>query len=356
VTNRTVRNARRWRRWSLLVAGAFACAVAGPTASARAVAADDAPPAWQPPTPAEGAAVEAQVGGETHIRLAAADPDPGDVVHITAAALPPGAVIESTDGNPAEATIVFTAAPTDLGRSLITVVAEDSAAAPLSISLTLVLSVVPRHGPTSLVGPGPISRWAYVLVPTVARAAPAASAHVVARLSAVTADQEPNVVLALGEETDATGARWIRARLPILPNGSVGWIPATALDALRVIRTRLVVHRASLSIALYRAGKRIFRARIGIGRPFWPTPAGEFYVRERVAGFSDPFYGPIAFGLSARSNVLTDWPGGGFIGIHGTSMPWLLPGRVSHGCIRMRNADILRLARVLPLGTPVEIV
>jgi lipoprotein-anchoring transpeptidase ErfK/SrfK len=53
--------------------------------------------------------------------------------------------------------------------------------------------------------------------------------------------------------------------------------------------------------------------------------------------------------------VLTDWPGGGFIGIHGTNQPEILPGRVSHGCVRMPNAAVLRLARLMPLGTPVTI-
>ena len=43
---------------------------------------------------------------------------------------------------------------------------------------------------------------------------------------------------------------------------------------------------------------------------------------------------------------------GGFVGIHGTDRPDLLPGRVLHGCIRMRNEDILRLAELLPIGTP----
>jgi lipoprotein-anchoring transpeptidase ErfK/SrfK len=52
---------------------------------------------------------------------------------------------------------------------------------------------------------------------------------------------------------------------------------------------------------------------------------------------------------------LTDWPGGGFIGIHGTNEPQLLPGRVSHGCIRLRNRDIARLAELMPVGTPVTI-
>jgi lipoprotein-anchoring transpeptidase ErfK/SrfK len=40
--------------------------------------------------------------------------------------------------------------------------------------------------------------------------------------------------------------------------------------------------------------------------------------------------------------VLTDWPNDRVIGIHGTSEPQLLPRHVSHGCMRLRNQDILR--------------
>ena len=60
-------------------------------------------------------------------------------------------------------------------------------------------------------------------------------------------------------------------------------------------------------------------------------------------------------GRARRSPTLTDWPAGGFVGIHRTDRPDLLPGRVSHGCIRLRNADILRLARLMPVGTPVTV-
>jgi lipoprotein-anchoring transpeptidase ErfK/SrfK len=74
-----------------------------------------------------------------------------------------------------------------------------------------------------------------------------------------------------------------------------------------------------------------------------------------VTRYASAFYGPIAFGTSAQSATLTDWPGGGFVGIHGTDRPDLVPGRISHGCIRLRNADILRLAKLMPVGTPLEI-
>jgi len=62
-----------------------------------------------------------------------------------------------------------------------------------------------------------------------------------------------------------------------------------------------------------------------------------------------------AFGTSAYSPTLTDWPGGGVIGIHGTNQPQLVPGRPSHGCVRVRNPDMLRLSHLMPLGTPVWI-
>ena len=62
----------------------------------------------------------------------------------------------------------------------------------------------------------------------------------------------------------------------------------------------------------------------------------------------------VAFGTSAYSK-LSDWPGGGVVGIHGTNEPGLIPGRPSHGCIRVRNRDIVRLGRLMPIGTPVRI-
>ena len=76
---------------------------------------------------------------------------------------------------------------------------------------------------------------------------------------------------------------------------------------------------------------------------------------EKMSGFHNAAYGPVAFGTSARSPVLTDWPGGGFIGIHGTDAPRLIPGHISHGCIRLRNSAILHLARIMGVGTPLSV-
>jgi hypothetical protein len=200
-----------------------------------------------------------------------------------------------------------------------------------------------------------MSRYAEVYADVSARTRPSSRAKALIRLRQYTPEGTANVVQALSGAVNQNGEYWVRVRLPMLPNGRTGWVPRQTLGPYNEIWTHLVIDRKLFTATLYRKGRAIFTTRVGVGKPYWPTPAGEFYVRERITGFSDPIYGPIAFGTNARSNVLTDWPGGGFIGIHGTNQPEILPGRVSHGCVRMPNAAVLRLARLMPLGTPVTI-
>jgi lipoprotein-anchoring transpeptidase ErfK/SrfK len=197
--------------------------------------------------------------------------------------------------------------------------------------------------------------WTSVLRRTTARARPNGDARPVARLARRTPEGTANTVLVIDRASDARGHVWVRARLPVLPNGTTGWLPRNALGAYGAVSTRLVVDVGKLTATLLRDGRPVFHADVGVGQSQWPTPRGRFYIRNRLTRYRSPMYGPLAFGTSARSAQLTDWPAGGFIGIHGTDRPDLLPGRVSHGCIRMRNADILRLGRLMPVGTPVTV-
>jgi hypothetical protein len=198
------------------------------------------------------------------------------------------------------------------------------------------------------------ARYAPVLRRVNAVRAPAADAAPIAPLELETPEGTTNIVLVVADRRRPDGL-WVRVRLPVLPNNQTGWVPRGALGGYAFVHTHLVVDRARFVATLFEDGRKVFEAPIGIGTPASPTPAGEFYIRDRLDGFGDPFYGPVAFGTSARSAVLTDWPGGGFIGVHGTNQPDLVPGRISHGCVRMRNADILRLSRRMPVGTPVTI-
>jgi lipoprotein-anchoring transpeptidase ErfK/SrfK len=209
--------------------------------------------------------------------------------------------------------------------------------------------------PVALPAQRHVSRWAAVRRPAAAHAAPATSAAVVARLALRTPEGTANPVAVIGRRTGADGRPWVRVRLAILPNGSTGWVPRSALGGYNAVRTRLVVDLGSLEATLTRRGRPVLRVPVAVGAPGWDTPTGRFYVRNRLSRYRSPAYGPVAFGTSARSPAATGWPAGGFVGIHGTDRPDLVPGRVSHGCIRMRNADIRALARRMPVGTPLVI-
>ena len=116
-----------------------------------------------------------------------------------------------------------------------------------------------------------------------------------------------------------------------------------------------MVDRGRLRATLYRSGRRIWRSPIGVGKAGTPTPPGRFWIREKfTVPNSGGLYGPQAFGTAAYSG-LSDWPGGGVVGIHGTNEPYLIPGRPSHGCIRVPNHAISRLYRLMPIGTPMQI-
>jgi L,D-transpeptidase-like protein len=198
------------------------------------------------------------------------------------------------------------------------------------------------------------ARWAPVLHPTLARTAPDHLARPVARLATLTPEGTTNIVQVLADHRSGDDL-WVKVRLPILPNDSTGWIERSTIGGYTVVSTALDVNLRTLRLTLRRAGKVVFQAPVGVGAASSPTPRGHFYIRDRLHGFRDPFYGPVAFGTSARSAVLTEWPAGGFVGIHGTNEPALIPGRISHGCIRLRSEAILRLARLLPIGTPLTI-
>ncbi|MEO8690793.1 MAG: L,D-transpeptidase [Solirubrobacteraceae bacterium] len=184
---------------------------------------------------------------------------------------------------------------------------------------------------------------------------PTRTSRRIARLRYLTEDGFPEVYLVLHSYTDRDQRTWLQVRIPMRPNGRTGWVTDTALGPLHLVRTRLVVDRRQLRATLYDSGRRIWQAPIGVGKPSTPTPAGRFWIRERIT-VPDPSgtYGPQAFGTSAYSS-LAGWPGGGVVGIHGTNQPELIPGRPSHGCIRVPNRSINRLARLMHIGTPIWI-
>jgi L,D-transpeptidase catalytic domain len=155
-------------------------------------------------------------------------------------------------------------------------------------------------------------------------------------------------------ERAVRGDGWVRVLLPERPNGSTGWLRVARLD-VSTVRDRIVVRLRTHTLTRYHEGRRIARYRVAIGRASTPTTPGRFFVWARV-GYTDDQgpYGNFAVGLSGFSEVITDWPGGGRMAIHGTSDPSLAGEDVSNGCVRVFNPLMATLIDV-PMGATVII-
>ena len=201
-----------------------------------------------------------------------------------------------------------------------------------------------------------VTRLAHAVTRAPALSRPSPGARRVARLHHLTEDGPLETYLALESRVDAQRRTWVRVRIPGRPNGRTGWVRREALGPLFSVTTRLRVNRRLRRAVLSRHGRRIWSSPSGVGAPATPTPSGRYWIRSRLRALGGgTVYGPWAFGTAAYSR-LSDWPGGGVVGIHGTNAPSLIPGRPSHGCIRVPNAKIRVLARLMPVGTPVLIL
>jgi L,D-transpeptidase catalytic domain len=150
------------------------------------------------------------------------------------------------------------------------------------------------------------------------------------------------------------GEAWYRVLLPLRPNGSAAWVRESDVE-LRRIDQRIEVDLSDRTLRYFIHGDLKEHFRVGVGTDATPTGTGSFYVWVKIR-YPSPYqpYGIAALGLSGFSPVLSDWPGGGRMAIHGTSSPSDLGNAVSHGCVRVLNDDLESLLDV-PLGTPVEI-
>jgi lipoprotein-anchoring transpeptidase ErfK/SrfK len=150
---------------------------------------------------------------------------------------------------------------------------------------------------------------------------------------------------------------WVRVLLPERPNGSSGWIRQSDLKITQNpyhMKVDLGAHK----ITVLNGSEEMYSGPVAIGTAKTPTPPGRYYIRVLLQT-PDPksVYGPYAYGLSAHSEVLTEFNGGdGEVGVHGNNDSSVLGKSVTHGCVRMDNDQITKLSKVLPLGTPVEIV
>lgn len=209
--------------------------------------------------------------------------------------------------------------------------------------------------------PGPPTRteaWTGRVVATVtARRAPRATARKRMVLRTTAPFSGNGTVLLITRRTVVEGVPWVEVLLPKRPNGTRGWVPQDVLVVSRT-RVRVAIDLSERKVRVFRAGRRVMSASIAIGKPGTPTPTGSWFaIAERIdTNMPGGFLGPIVLPLTGFSETLNEFAGGdGRVAIHGTSLPGLIGTRASHGCMRMRNSDVVRFARLATPGTPVAI-
>jgi lipoprotein-anchoring transpeptidase ErfK/SrfK len=183
-------------------------------------------------------------------------------------------------------------------------------------------------------------------------AAPDANSAPSTTLSAQTEYTLPRSFLAFDQYQD-----WLHVYLPTRPNSSTGWIKESDVTVSQPLEYQIKVSLADHKVTLLHNGVVELEAPAAIGTAQDPTPTGTFYYTDPLDLANQPGtgYGVFAIGLSGHSNTLSEFNGGdGQIAIHGTDDEGTIGQDVSHGCVRVSNDIILKLAK-LPLGTPVVI-
>ena len=154
---------------------------------------------------------------------------------------------------------------------------------------------------------------------------------------------------------------WLRIQLPERPNGLTGWVRRADVDTSSS-PYRIVIRLGERRLTVYQDGFESFSAPIGIGTEATPTPQGSFFVAV-ISKPGPPGYGPVVLDTNGHSEAIESWQGSGdaITSIHGPisarsdAQIGTTGTRISNGCIRMHEADQLKLAPIT-LGTPVDIV
>jgi hypothetical protein len=173
---------------------------------------------------------------------------------------------------------------------------------------------------------------------------------VIAHLRPQTYWDSPTVVWAV-----ARRGPWLGVIATPLHNNQIGWLNVRH-DRPHMWRERLSLY-ASLSqkILELRRGRRVLdRIDVGIGSPSTPTPTGRFTVTDKLTpDASQPYYGCCLLALSGHQpHLRPGWAGGDRIAIHGGSG---IGAAASAGCLHATDADLKRLMKIVPIGTPVVI-
>ncbi len=160
----------------------------------------------------------------------------------------------------------------------------------------------------------------------------------------------PRTFLVIGELED-----WVEVKVPVRPNGSTGWVRKSDVG-FATTTMRIEVDVSDRLLTVYDGDTIVFETVGAVGRDAYPTPIGEWYLRDVIPWHEESVYGPWVMALSAFSEQIDEINGGqAVVALHGTSQPDKLGSAVSLGCVRLSNDDITTVASLVPVGSPVVI-
>ncbi len=170
--------------------------------------------------------------------------------------------------------------------------------------------------------------------------------------------------LALAGRIDEAFASPAGSRMVTLEGRRV--VPARNVNELRrMFGTIVTVDKSTFTLRLFKHLKWAKSYKVAVGMPAYPTPSGRFRVQNKQVNPTwsvpnSPWAGELAGsripGGSPSNPLKARWIGvAGSVGIHGTGDEWSVGSRASHGCIRMRVADVIALYPRVPVGSRVFI-
>jgi hypothetical protein len=137
------------------------------------------------------------------------------------------------------------------------------------------------------------------------------------------------------------------------------------VDLRKRYGTVVTIDRANFRLRLFKSFKLSKSYGIAVGLPEYPTPTGRYSITNKAVdpAWSAPdqpwagaYRNEVVEGGSPENPLKARWLGiTGGVGIHGTAAEYSIGTRASHGCIRMRVAEVIDLYPRVPVGTPVLI-
>jgi lipoprotein-anchoring transpeptidase ErfK/SrfK len=137
------------------------------------------------------------------------------------------------------------------------------------------------------------------------------------------------------------------------------------IDLRKQHRAVLTIDRANFKLRYFKNLKRHRTYGIAVGAPGFETPTGRFSIHNKAVNpawsapdepWAGAYRNEVVEGGSAENPLKARWLGiVGGVGIHGTAAEYSIGTAASHGCIRMRVADVIDLYPRVPVGTAVLI-